>query len=61
VNVSHPQAGMQQYSLWLLRDDLVRLLHDVGYGRVRVLRDWYDRHQSHDKQSVTIFAEKDGA
>lgn len=61
VNVSHPQAGMQQYSLWLFRDDLVRLLHDVGYGKVRVLRDWYDMYQSHDKQSVTIFAEKDCA
>jgi len=40
---------------------LIRLLHDVGYDKVRVLRDWYDKYQSHDKQSVTIFAEKDGA
>jgi len=61
VNVSLPATGMQQYSLYLFKDDLIQLLHDVGYDEVRVLRDWSLENPSPERQSVTIFAEKDCA
>jgi len=60
VNIHHPQSGMQRYSVWLFKDDLVRLLHDVGYDNVRVVRDWSLEFPK-EQPTITIFAEKDGA
>jgi len=60
VNTHHPQSGMQRYSVWLFKDDLIRLLHDVGYDNVRVVRDWSLEFPK-EQPTITIFAEKDSA
>jgi hypothetical protein len=38
-----PNSGLQAWSFWPYKDDLVRMIQDAGYGRIRILREMTDR------------------
>ena len=58
VDSSHPNSGLQQFSFWFLKDDFIRVLHDVGYDNVRVLKDWGLDTPKPKMAAITIYAEK---
>ena len=58
VDVNLPATGFQRFSMWMFKDDLIQLLHDVGYNKVKVLKDWSLDGPERELQGVTIFAEK---
>ena len=51
--IACPIAGMSPTSLWLYEDDLLRLIHDVGYSRIWVLGKDIQNHTDH----ITLLAE----
>lgn len=57
VSVDHPSTGLQKFSVFLFKDDLIQILHDVGYKEVRVLKDWYT-DSNPEGGRITIFAQK---
>lgn len=50
--------GLQRFSLWLFRDDLIKLLQDVGYNKVKILNNWNDGGPN-KAPAITVYAEKD--
>lgn len=56
--INSTSTGLQNFSVWLFKDDLVQLLKDVGYDKVHILKDWYLEKKIPEQQSITIFAEK---
>lgn len=54
---TEPAMGLQRFSRWLYRDDLIKLLYDVGYHKVNVLNDWIGGGPN-KAPAITIYAEK---
>jgi len=53
-DISHPSAGLQPFSFWFFKKDLIRLLADLGYSNIRVLMDWMPKTKV---PGLTIYAE----
>jgi hypothetical protein len=51
--IDDPLSGMSPTSLWLYEDDLLRLMHDVGYSHVSVL----GKDRQNRTRHITLLAE----
>jgi hypothetical protein len=51
-----PNSGLQQFSFWPFKQDLLRMLQDAGYGQVHIIRELTDQPTKY--KLIYLVAEK---